>query len=270
MSKFTLVRREGMWHVRHTARGHSCESYGLFKYYQDACDAIERVEDLENTFRSTPQSVFDNQLAFYSALALTKPAGFEDTSYGNDACPSVGLTVECGQEQGGSVLELRLWVDHADDQQRECGGAMFTVTISRDSQHAHTFYVGDDIHEATEAAILLGVPEIRRLESLKTYTVGLTFYASASGNLEYSVKEVLASKLSDAIWKAQTSAAADYAKSEGWDDFTHDRETDNDELADELRFQSAFVVPHGPFHGQMIGTAEHSRTIEIWIKAEEA
>jgi hypothetical protein len=258
-----------MWHVRHTARGHSDQSYGLFNSFQDACDAIERVGDLEDDWRDEPSCVFDNQLAFYSALSLTKAAGFVDTSYGNDACPSVGLIIECGRELGGSVLELRLWVDNADDQQRECDGAMFTVTISRDSQHVRTYYDGDDIHKATEAAILIGVPEIRRLESLKTYTVGLTFQSTDPKNFcaslsGHRVVEVVSRNEDDAVWEAQATAAAEHAKRNGWEEWTHCRETDDDVLRDELRFESAFLVPHGPFHGQMICATSNLRTIEIW------
>lgn len=261
---FTMKMEQGFWHVTHRAPRCSDESYGRFKYVQDATDAIEKVQDLENTFRAAPQRVFDNQLAFYSALALTKSAGFEDTSYSNDACPSVGLTVECGQEQDGSVLELRLWVDHADELQRECEGAMFTVTLSRDSQHVRTYYEGDDIHEATEAAILLGVPEIRRLESLRTYTVGLIFHSTAHNNLGHRVVEVIAGDEETAFWEAQATAAAEHAKRDGWEEWTHCHETDDDVLRDVLRFESAFLVPHGPFHGQMIGTADNLRTIKIW------
>ena len=267
---YTIKMKQGFWHVTHTAAGHNEESYGLFKYVQDATDAIEKVQDLENTFRATPQSVFDNQLAVYSALSLTKPSGFEDTTNGNDACSSVGVTVECGKEQSGSVLELRLWIDWTDEERREGDGPMFAVTISRDSCGiAEEFYAGDDIEDAVEVALNVALPELRRQQELKTFTVGLTFYSDAHNNNGYRVVEVVAEKPSEAMWQAQAIAANEHAKREGLTNWAHDREASTDTLADTLHFNSAMTVGHGPFHGQMIGTIENLRTIEIWTAAEE-
>ena len=266
---FTMKMNQGFWHVTHTAAGHDEASYGRFKYVQDATDAIEKVQDLENTFRATPQRVFDNQLAVYSALALTKVSGFEDTTNGNDACSSVGITVECGEEQSGSVLDLRLWIDWADPESRESDGPMFAVTISRDSGIGEEFYVGDDIQKAVDAALHMALPELRRQQSLKTYTVGLTFYSESHNDNGYRVVDVTAEKPSDAVWQAQAIAAAEHAKREGATDWTQDRESETDNLVDTLHFNSAFTVPHGPFHGQMMGTMASLRTIEIWTAAEE-
>ncbi len=267
---YTLKMSQGFWHVTHTAAGHSAESYGRFKYVQDATDAIEKVQDLENTFRATPQRVFDNQLAVYSALALTELAGFDDTTNGDDACSSVGLTVELGQENSGSVLDLRLWIDWADDQRRESDGPMFAVTISRDSCGiAEEFYVGDDIEDAVEVALNVALPELRRQQELKTFTVGLTFYSEGFNTNGYKVVEVVADKPSNAIWQAQATAANEHAKREGLTNWAHDREASTDTLADTLHFNSAMIVGHGPFHGQMVGTMENLRTIEIWTAGEQ-
>ena len=62
---FTMKMKQGFWHVTHRAPRSGEDSYGRFKYVQDATDAIEKVQDLENTFCATPQRVFDNQLAVY-------------------------------------------------------------------------------------------------------------------------------------------------------------------------------------------------------------
>tara|TARA_A100001391_G_C5040488_1_gene270745 strand:- start:120 stop:917 length:798 start_codon:yes stop_codon:yes gene_type:complete len=260
---------QGFWHVTHTAIGHIKVSYGRFKYLQDATDAIAKVEDLENQYRGTSQRIFDNQLAVYSALALTSASGFEDTTYSNDACSSVGITVECGPEQSGSVLDLRLWIDWADEERRECDGPMFAVTLSRDSGDSQEFYIGDDIQKAVDAALHMALPELRRQQSLKTYSVAFKFEREHERGMEHYAVDVQADSERAAISAGMWKVAEEYARDEGAQKWSDCPSSPDDDLLEVLKFRFADVTPHGPFHGQTSSFDYGLTDIEIWTAAEE-
>ena len=266
---FTMKMNQGFWHVTHRAPRSGEDSYGRFKYLQDATDAIAKVEDLENQYRGTPQRVFDNQLAVYSALALTAPSGFEDTTYSNDACSSVGLTVELGPENNGSVLDLRLWIDYADPERRECGGSMFAVTISRDSGDSEEFYVGDDIQDAVDVALHVALPALRRQQSLKTYSVAFKFEREHERGMEHYSVDVEANSERAAISAGMWKVAEEYARDEGAKKWSDCPSSPDDDLLEVLKFRFADVTPHGPFHGQTSSFDYGLTDIEIWTPAEE-
>lgn len=64
--------------------------------------------------------------------------GWNDSSYGNDACPSVERNVVIG----GTIYHVRLWIDWVDTDMRECNGGQFSMTIYEDYDTSGD-YVGE-------------------------------------------------------------------------------------------------------------------------------
>lgn len=63
------------------------------------------------------------------------PRDWRATHWGNDVCPSWSPSRAPG---------VRVWVDHADPDRRECPGARFTVTVDDEDENAIERYHGDD------------------------------------------------------------------------------------------------------------------------------
>ena len=83
-------------------------------------------------------------------LAWLPGSGFTDTSWGNDVCPSFSLPLH----EAGEHVEVRLWVDHPDRQQRELDSPRYAVVIYPLGAGDRSFraYTGDDCALALAAA----------------------------------------------------------------------------------------------------------------------
>ena len=104
---------------------------------------------------------FDEAYAVPSAIAAS---GLLDQSWHNDVCPSFGPETELTDPESGDVHDLRLWVEHPDEEMREIGGARFAVTYSPWSAAAvpgiprgdegDEIYSGDDLNAALRAFLV--------------------------------------------------------------------------------------------------------------------
>lgn len=79
--------------------------------------------------------------------AITQDPRLQDTSWGNDACPSFAF-VDADWDHDDPA---RLWVEHPQPSRRELGGPRFVVTTGPDCD---TAYAGDDVTAAL--ATLMG------------------------------------------------------------------------------------------------------------------
>jgi len=93
---------------------------------------------------------YDNAEMFNTILQSLKPFGFEDTTYGNDECPSISLV-----DPEGDII-IRIWVEYLDPKLRE-GRDLITVYTGEDR-------LGDDYeipcHDA-QGAILTALDRFR-------------------------------------------------------------------------------------------------------------
>lgn len=62
---------------------------------------------------------YDNATAFHTLRDALAPLGFVDTTWRNDACPSLGWAEDL--EESGEI-EIRVWIEYYDPEKRESYG----------------------------------------------------------------------------------------------------------------------------------------------------
>ena len=84
---------------------------------------------------SVPHMEYDNLEMFNKVLDDLSEKGFKDISWGNDACPSVGISSEDGNQY------LTVFVDYKDPEQREDPEwTMFHVLATNENLWGHDDY----------------------------------------------------------------------------------------------------------------------------------
>lgn len=88
----------------------------------------------------------------FGELDVVIPAGFEDTSWHNDACPSFTKTFM--DTDGFVSMYLRIWVDYKDSDKRQTpkGSSRFVLEVlSADYEHIECSEASDDWRDIVEA-----------------------------------------------------------------------------------------------------------------------
>lgn len=84
---------------------------------------------------------YDNHERFNYVLGKLLPFGVSDTSWKNDACPSIG------------VGNVRLFVNYSDPLSREMETAEFSIVVTDDDGSVIDHYEFDDANETVAAFI---------------------------------------------------------------------------------------------------------------------